>query len=57
MNILTVAKEFDKLKIMKTTYRQSKKAICTHKNAHKTDMQILWIYPSPKTMPGLWKEM
>ena len=57
MNSLTETKEFDQLKITKTAYNESKKAIHTDKNAHKTDMYILWIQPSPETMPGLWKEM
>ena len=58
MKSLTETKEFDKLKIKIVTYKFSPKmAICTHKIAHKTDMQILWIQSSPKTLLDLWKDM
>ena len=41
MNSLNEVKEFDKLKIVKNTNKDSTRR-STDKNAHKTYMQILW---------------
>ena len=57
MNSLAEAKELDKLKIVKSAYRDSFRRSSAQTNAHKTVMQILWYQPFPKTMPGLWEEM
>ena len=58
MNSLIDTREFGKLKIMKrNTQRQPEKAIHTHKNACKTDVQLLCFQPSREIMLILWEEM